>query len=99
MPFPSFFERLKLFSAFLFGNLLLFMPLGFLLPQISKKFNNYRLTAIVIFLIAFIKETLQFIESSYGAVLNRNANTDDLILNVIGGIIGTYIVKQLKNKL
>lgn len=99
LPFPSFPVRLLTFLEFFPGNILLFIPIGFMLPQLSKKFDNFTASILLFFIIAASKELIQFFESSYGAVFNRSANTDDLILNLIGGICGFFIFKRLQEKL
>ncbi|MFV0503117.1 MAG: VanZ family protein [Lachnospirales bacterium] len=67
----------------LFGNIIIFIPIGFLL-----KLFNTRFTSIFIFFITCFVELIQYI-LAIGV-----ADIDDIILNYIGGLIGIalYII-------
>ncbi len=67
----------------LVGNILLFLPLGLLYPLIRKK----RVGFLEIFLISL--GTTVLIESlQYLFLTSRRADIDDIILNLLGGILG-----------
>lgn len=74
----------------LYANLLLFMPLGFLIPLIFKKINNYKKIFFIAFSISLLFEAIQLI---FGI---RTFDVDDLILNTLGAIIGLLIFKLIK---
>jgi glycopeptide antibiotics resistance protein len=69
------------------GNIIAFVPIGFLAPLIlnnSRKFTN---TFLIAFIICLSIELLQF-------VFNLGIfDIDDLILNVLGAVIGFIIYK------
>lgn len=74
------------------GNVICFMPFGFLLPTISRKpicKNIITVTALAMLFSVGI-ETVQFI-TKVGAF-----DIDDIFLNTIGGFLG-YIVLRLTN--
>lgn len=78
----------------LVGNILLFVPFGFLGIQIIKKFHYSlgKITVLGMFVSIFI-ETYQFLFTY------RVANIDDVILNTLGTFIGASIfVIHLKLK-
>lgn len=74
-------------SENILGNIVLFLPLGFLLPIMYKQFRNFIFLCIAAFLCSFLIESIQyFISINWG--YNRIADIDDLVLNVIGSILG-----------
>ncbi|MHA6481894.1 VanZ family protein [Paenibacillus sp. strain BS8-2] len=66
----------------LFGNVLLFVPLGFLLPILVVHARRFILMIIWTLIVSLVIELTQF-----GARLGV-FDVDDLILNVLGGAIG-----------
>lgn len=72
-------------------NVLMFIPLGILLPLIWERMRNCKSIAFVSLLSSFLIEISQLVN-------NRVTDIDDLILNTIGGIIGYLIFKLLVKK-
>jgi glycopeptide antibiotics resistance protein len=66
----------------LFGNVLAFLPMGFFLPLLFRRFNGFWQTAGAVFLATSSVEVLQFV-TRVGSF-----DVDDIILNTAGGIIG-----------
>ncbi len=64
------------------GNIVAFMPFGFLLPLVSEARVHVGKAAVSTFLLSLAAETIQLL-SRTGAF-----DVDDLILNTIGGIFG-----------
>ena len=64
-----------------FGNILMFMPLGFLLPLISNRMQRLFPVTLLGFMMSFMIEFLQLF-------LERGTDIDDLILNTIGTVLG-----------
>lgn len=64
------------------GNIVAFMPFGFLLPLITKQKMHLGKVFVYSLLLTLCAETLQLL-SRTGAF-----DVDDLILNTIGGILG-----------
>ncbi|MGK9254043.1 VanZ family protein [Paenibacillus humicus] len=83
-------------SANLVGNIILFVPMGFLLPLIIKK-PSFLKTIGISFVIIFSIEIIQFI-TCLGV-----ADIDDVILNIAGCAIGytLYLISKnlMKNKI
>lgn len=66
----------------LFGNILMFIPLGFLLPKVFPKLGRLWKTLLVTTVIIVAVEVLQLL------TLLGICDIDDLILNVIGAAVG-----------
>lgn len=64
------------------GNILAFMPFGFLLPMVSKIGKNFFGTLALSLCFSLVAEILQLV-TRVGAF-----DVDDLFLNTIGGVIG-----------
>lgn len=73
----------------LLGNIVAFMPMGIGLYGIFGKMRKFKVFVIICLLASLIIEITQY-SLSVGAF-----DIDDLILNVIGGCIGFYIMKFL----
>ena len=69
----------------LFGNVLVFMPLGFLTPLLFSKANSFKRILLMSILVSGCIELSQFI---LGVGIS---DIDDVILNVAGGVLG-YLV-------
>ena len=68
----------------LFGNVLMFVPLGFGLPFLSKRAKTFFGCVFLSFLIIFTAETIQLF------TLLGFFDVDDLILNLVGVVIGYW---------
>ena len=74
------------------GNLVLFLPLGILLPLLFKRF---RTVGRVVLLAAFLSlsiETIQFFSAFIGNL--RAVDIDDVLLNTLGAGVG-FVVYRL----
>ncbi|MDD3794256.1 MAG: VanZ family protein [Candidatus Gracilibacteria bacterium] len=83
------------------GNIIIFIPLGFLVPFIWKNKNNFKQALIVGILSTIGIEVSQTIISLILGFNYKVTDIDDMILNTIGFIIGFYIFKkisEIKNK-
>lgn len=76
---PTIFDPLKI----VVGNILLFIPFGFLLPFLIK-IRHVKIT-ILGFLTSFCIELIQF------SFMYRVADVDDLILNTLGVNLGFFL--------
>ena len=76
----------------LFGNVICFMPFGFLIPTLSKNRVLNNIVSVTIFAMAFsmLIETAQLV-TKVGAF-----DVDDIILNTLGGFLGYVIFKMAK---
>lgn len=62
-------------------NVIMLIPLGFFLPIVFKKMRKIYNTAIIVFLTTVSVELIQYF-------VGRSTDIDDIILNILGGIIG-----------
>ena len=86
-----FFARYGSWKAFIYyfaGNLIVFMPLGYLL---EKKGISWQRTILVGFLCSLLIETGQFVLGS------GVAETDDILLNTIGAVLGFTAARFFSN--
>lgn len=70
-------------------NILLFMPVGFLLPVLWTKFERLSLTVIAGALFSLFIEVSQLF-------CYRATDIDDLIMNTLGALLGFYIYIAIK---
>ncbi|GGE59749.1 VanZ family protein [Priestia taiwanensis] len=78
------------------GNIIGFMPFGFLLPVLFKKMLCATKIMIATFLLSLIYEVLQYI------LILGSFDVDDLILNTLGGLLGyislRFVQRMIRNK-
>jgi glycopeptide antibiotics resistance protein len=72
-------------------NIVMVIPLGFLLPIVFRSLRKWWKTGITIAIFILCIETLQ-------NFIGRSADVDDLIMNTVGGLIG-YGIAILCNKI
>ncbi len=77
-----------------FGNIIMFMPAGILMPFIFKKTKRFLWALLGAFLFTFFIESLQFMLCLFGMCL-RSFDVDDLILNTVGAVLGHCVYKLL----
>jgi glycopeptide antibiotics resistance protein len=75
------------------GNVLLFFPLGILIPLIWRRLRFWRGVQIAMAL-SFAIELAQYVSRTWG--INRTADVNDFILNVVGASIGLALVALLR---
>jgi glycopeptide antibiotics resistance protein len=77
----------------LFGNIILFIPLGIFLPILSYRYRSIATVVICAFICSVSIETVQFIERQFE--IYRFVDIDDVILNTLGAILGFVIINNL----
>lgn len=75
------------------GNVLLFFPLGILIPLVCSRLRFWRGIQIAIAL-SFSIELLQYFSRAWGSY--RSADINDVILNGLGACLGLVIVSLLR---
>jgi glycopeptide antibiotics resistance protein len=75
------------------GNLLLFIPLGILLPLVWRRLRFWKGLQIAIAVSCSI-ELLQYVSRAWGSY--RTADVNDFILNVLGAGLGLGLVSLLR---
>ncbi|MFT3909060.1 MAG: VanZ family protein [Ferruginibacter sp.] len=71
------------------GNVVLFVPFGFLLPQLSK-YKTFMKILVASFLLSCVIETIQFFLRFIG--IYRSVDVDDIILNTTGAVLGFFML-------
>ena len=83
----------KIYFINLFGNIEIFLPFGFLLFFILKKPPSLKQVAVLTLALSLFIELIQ-------ASLNLGVfDIDDLILNLLGGVLGYYLAKMIRHAL
>ena len=95
VPFASINELLNHFYYMvplknILGNIILFMPLGFILVLKFKRLNNLVSVVLVGILSSILIEVIQL------SLPNRAFDIDDIILNTLGTMIGFLLLKATK---
>jgi len=73
------------------GNALLFVPVGFLLPFLWKRFGKWYLTLLCGFMFSLSIEFAQLFN-------NRVTDVDDLLMNTLGTLIGFIVYVIIKSR-
>ena len=73
------------------ANVVMFVPLGFLMPVAFRRMRSFGRTALSLVLFSFAIEFTQYFTG-------RSADIDDLMLNTLGGILG-YLIFFVVSKL
>jgi glycopeptide antibiotics resistance protein len=72
------------------GNIIGFVPFGFILPLLTKRFLNLKAIFLATFCLSLSYEVLQLV-FEFGSF-----DVDDLILNTFGGILGYSAVQLIQ---
>jgi glycopeptide antibiotics resistance protein len=75
------------------GNVLLFFPLGILIPLVWRRVRFWRGVQIAIALSVSV-ELVQYLSRAWGS--NRTADVNDVVLNVVGACLGLGLVSLLR---
>lgn len=92
VPFKSILAGIRrggwLLNVNIFGNIAAFVPLGLLVPALSRRLN---LPVAVLLLSLLTSGAIELLQWTLG---RRVADVDDLLLNMLGGLVGygCYIV-------
>lgn len=73
------------------GNILLFIPIGFLLPLLFKRMEYFPNTIIIGLGTSFFIEIVQLPQ-------NRSSDVDDLWLNTLGALLGYLLYLFIRNR-
>ena len=77
---------MKAFFIYIVGNVLCFVPFGFILPIISRRGKHWYNTFLLSFLFSLGIETVQLVFKV------GSFDVDDMFLNTVGGITGYLLV-------
>lgn len=73
------------------GNIAVFIPVGILIPLISRRVSTFKVTILLGFTASLVIEILQFLFAE-----GRIMDIDDLILNTLGVAVGWVVYKSIK---
>lgn len=76
----------------LFGNIVIFMPFGFLVPILGRKKWNFWFTSLLSFALSLAVECIQLVTRT-GCF-----DVDDIFLNTIGGMLGYLVYALVQRK-
>lgn len=94
IPFREIFRysfNSKLFYRNVIGNIMIFVPFGFLTSYYCKIDKKWYLSILITFITSI---TIEFIQMGIG----RSFDVDDILLNIVGGFLG-YIVYVIAEKI
>lgn len=80
-------------------NIILFIPMWFFIPIILKTKNNIKNIVLIALLSSFFIEALQYFIWVIIGFNYRVSDIDDIILNVLGFVLGFFFFKLFKKKL
>ncbi len=83
-------QNYELFLINIIGNVIAFMPFGFLLPLLNKKYRRFFYIAFLCLMFSLAAEVIQLL-TQVGIF-----DVDDLLLNTTGGILG-YLLFAISN--
>ena len=94
IPFNTIIEMykygIKVFIKQVIGNIIIFVPLGFFIPIIYKKFNSFFSILFLGIICSITIELVQGIINNLTQFYNKVVDIDDVILNVLGVIVGHF---------
>ncbi len=75
----------------LLGNVIIFLPFGFLLPILWSKINSSQKIVIISIIFSFVLEISQLI------LHLGSFDIDDIFLNTLGALLGYLVIKNISN--
>lgn len=86
-------ESIRFWTWNILGNILLFLPFGFLLPLISSRFTTLKQVALAGALLSIGIESIQFLSRYFH--IHRSVDIDDFLFNTLGACIGYLLIAAL----
>lgn len=74
------------------GNIIMFMPIGFMLPLLWSKFDRWYMAFLSGFFTSLFIELVQLSQS-------RSSDIDDILLNTTGAILGFLLYKIISKRI
>lgn len=68
------------------ANIIMFIPFGCSLPLLFSRLRSFGRSAMIVFTVSFMIEFVQYF-------LGASADIDDILLNLIGGMLGYCLFK------
>jgi len=92
MPFTFITDYYPGWQVNVFGNIILFIPVGFLFPLVFRRINTF--AKAVVFGLGFTC-TIEFVQLF---LRDRCTDVDDLILNTLGAAIGALVFFEIRKR-
>lgn len=101
IPFKTIIANFSSISGLiqLIGNLLLLMPIVFIMKYLSKKAYSNKWILFVVVCISIGIECIQFINVKLTHFPTHSIDIDDFILNVLGSILAISLLNFINKKL
>jgi glycopeptide antibiotics resistance protein len=80
----------------LVGNIILFIPLGFFVPIIYRNMNKFNYTLFLGLCVSVFIEIAQFTIDYLTKYPNHTSDVNDVILNIVGLILGFMIQRGIR---
>jgi glycopeptide antibiotics resistance protein len=84
------------FFRLVLGNILLFVPLGFLAPVLWERVRKTRVAAMLFLAVPICIEFIQLINGWRIGSMYRSVDIDDVLLNFMGALAGFYVFRLLE---
>lgn len=81
------------FFANIFGNIIIFVPLGYFLPVFFRRMDKARRILLASAAFSTVIEILQFVLHA------GSSDVDDVLLNTLGGLAGYLLLKRIAHRL
>jgi glycopeptide antibiotics resistance protein len=78
------------------GNIILFIPFGFFVPIIYRNMNKFNYTLLLGLCVSVFIEIAQFTIDYLTKYPNHTSDVNDIILNIIGLILGFMIQREIR---
>lgn len=89
---------IRLLIRNLFGNIIMFVPLGLFASMLNPKIAKSRYIFIIGFGSSLLIEIFQFIEMQTRITGYRSSDIDDIIFNILGCLVGFLIFKLIEKR-
>lgn len=87
----SFARRLHIAGQNFLSGFFLFIPYGFMIPCLNKKFNKFSGIFLFSVLLSLLIETVQYAEKSFGFSGSVSVSVDDMLSEIIGALLGLFL--------
>ncbi len=85
--------EMEVFSLNFFGNIAIFVPFGFLVGMLFRRCQKLPFVTLYAAIFSVAIEIAQLAEQVAGLTISRATDVDDVILNVIGALVGFAVYK------
>ena len=73
-----------------FGNMLLFIPIGLIIPLLNRNFSSIKAVIFTAFCLSLLAEIIQYL------FILGISDIDDIIYNIVGATVGFFLYSVTK---